>query len=149
MPRSTNFSRGNTESVFRISISQILLPSIRGYSWHKNLIRRGYYRGNNFQDSTKTKIAEIKTLGYLPRVLFFNVFELDAEKEHASSIFECRSVKINVRSLLNKNLYFINTSFRIPSRNFFKQKTAYEILRSDWSSDVCSFDLLKKSTLGR
>ena len=23
----------------------------------------------------------------------------------------------------------------------FKQKTAYEILRSDWSSDVCSSDL--------
>src|SRR6056297_4308262 len=25
---------------------------------------------------------------------------------------------------------------------FFKQKTAYEILRSDWGSDVCSSDLL-------
>ncbi len=25
---------------------------------------------------------------------------------------------------------------------FFKQKTAYEILASDWSSDVCSSDLL-------
>eukprot|EP01048_Picozoa_sp_COSAG05_P038931 COSAG05_NODE_19036_length_299_cov_0.280000_1_plen_32_part_10 len=25
-------------------------------------------------------------------------------------------------------------------RVFFKQKTAYEILRSDWSSDVCSSD---------
>ena len=25
--------------------------------------------------------------------------------------------------------------------DFFKQKTAYEILRSDWSSDVCSSDL--------
>ena len=24
---------------------------------------------------------------------------------------------------------------------FFEQKTAYEILRSDWSSDVCSSDL--------
>src|SRR6056297_3753629 len=24
---------------------------------------------------------------------------------------------------------------------FFKQKTAYDILRSDWSSDVCSSDL--------
>eukprot|EP01047_Picozoa_sp_COSAG01_P100110 COSAG01_NODE_30017_length_625_cov_0.425856_1_plen_56_part_10 len=24
--------------------------------------------------------------------------------------------------------------------NFFKQKTAYGILRSDWSSDVCSSD---------
>src|SRR6056297_2123150 len=26
---------------------------------------------------------------------------------------------------------------------FFEQKTAYEILRSDWSSDVCSSDLNK------
>eukprot|EP01045_Picozoa_sp_COSAG04_P057241 COSAG04_NODE_27172_length_286_cov_0.443850_1_plen_32_part_01 len=26
------------------------------------------------------------------------------------------------------------------SLTFFKQKTAYEILRSDWSSDVCSSD---------
>ena len=47
----------------------------------KKVTRSGYYRGNNFQDSTKTKIAEIKTLGYLPKVLFFNVFELDVEKE--------------------------------------------------------------------
>src|SRR6056297_2325882 len=28
-----------------------------------------------------------------------------------------------------------------PSLFFFKQKTAYEFLRSDWSSDVCSSDL--------
>eukprot|EP01047_Picozoa_sp_COSAG01_P116189 COSAG01_NODE_44853_length_415_cov_0.449367_2_plen_78_part_01 len=27
-----------------------------------------------------------------------------------------------------------------PHHFFFKQKTAYEILRSDWSSDVCSSD---------
>ena len=27
---------------------------------------------------------------------------------------------------------------------FFKQKTAYEIYQCDWSSDVCSSDLLKK-----
>src|SRR3546814_4529739 len=27
---------------------------------------------------------------------------------------------------------------------FFKQKTAYEMRISDWSSDVCSSDLLKK-----
>jgi hypothetical protein len=35
-----------------------LLP-IRGYSWHKNKIkriRRGCCRGNNFQDSTKEKL---------------------------------------------------------------------------------------------
>ena len=28
---------------------------------------------------------------------------------------------------------------------FFKQKTAYEILRSDWSSDVCSSDLHRRT----
>jgi hypothetical protein len=58
------------------------LPPIRGSSWHKNeikIIRRGHYIINNFQDSTKIKSTEKKTLGYLPRVLFFNAFELDAE----------------------------------------------------------------------
>ncbi len=29
---------------------------------------------------------------------------------------------------------------------FFKQKTAYEFLASDWSSDVCSSDLCTIST---
>src|SRR5881396_2754961 len=28
---------------------------------------------------------------------------------------------------------------------FFKQKTAYELVRSDWSSDVCSSDLARSS----
>jgi hypothetical protein len=35
------------------------LLSIRGYSWHKNEIKRisrGCCRGNNFQDSTKEKL---------------------------------------------------------------------------------------------
>src|SRR6056297_3974401 len=31
---------------------------------------------------------------------------------------------------------------------FFKQKTAYEILRSDWSSDVCSSDLEVEEAIG-
>src|SRR3546814_4449232 len=31
---------------------------------------------------------------------------------------------------------------------FFKQKTAYEMRISDWSSDVCSSDLLKLATAG-
>jgi hypothetical protein len=55
------------------------LPQIRGFSWHNNeikKIRSGYYSSNNFQDSNKRKITEIKTMGYLPRVLFFNAFEL-------------------------------------------------------------------------
>jgi hypothetical protein len=61
-----------------------LLP-IRGHSWHRNkikMIRRGHYSSNNFQDSTKRKSTEKKTLGYLPRVLFFNAFELDAESKN-------------------------------------------------------------------
>jgi hypothetical protein len=58
------------------------LPPIRGSSWHKHeikIIRTGYYSSNNFQDSKKLKITEKQTLGYLPRVLFFNAFELGAE----------------------------------------------------------------------
>jgi hypothetical protein len=60
------------------------LPQIRGSSWHNNkikMIRRGHYSSNNFQDSNKRKSTEKKTLGYLPRVLFFNAFELGAESE--------------------------------------------------------------------
>jgi hypothetical protein len=43
------------------------------------MIRRGHYSSNNFQDSNKRKSTEKKTLGYHPRVLFFNAFELGAE----------------------------------------------------------------------
>jgi hypothetical protein len=43
------------------------------------MIRSSYYISNNFQDSNKRKITESKTIGYLPRVLFFNAFELGAE----------------------------------------------------------------------
>src|SRR3546814_6498375 len=32
---------------------------------------------------------------------------------------------------------------------FFKQKTAYEMRISDWSSDVCSSDLLLSRSFGR
>jgi hypothetical protein len=46
------------------------------------MIRRGHYSSNNFQDSTKRKSTEKKTLGYLPRVLFFNAFELGVESEN-------------------------------------------------------------------
>jgi hypothetical protein len=56
------------------------LPQIRCSSWHKNeikMIRRGHYSSNNFKDSNK-KSTEKKTLGYLPRVFFFNAFELDS-----------------------------------------------------------------------
>jgi hypothetical protein len=46
------------------------------------MIRRGHYSSNNFQDSIRRKSTEKKTLGYLPRVLFFNAFELGAESEN-------------------------------------------------------------------
>jgi hypothetical protein len=65
------------------NIPKSYLTQIRGFSWHKNeikRIRRGYYSSNNFQDSNKRKSTESKkTLGYLPIVLFFNAFELGAE----------------------------------------------------------------------
>src|SRR3546814_10132474 len=38
-------------------------------------------------------------------------------------------------------MYYI--SYSIHSFFFFKQKTAYEMRISDWSSDVCSSDLFK------
>jgi hypothetical protein len=63
------------------NIPKSYLAQIRGFSWHNNeikRIRRGYYSRNNFQDSNKRKITGNKTLGYLPRVLFFNAFELGA-----------------------------------------------------------------------
>jgi hypothetical protein len=58
------------------------LPQISSSSWHKKeikMISRSHYSSNNFQDSNKRKITENKILGYLPRVLFFNAFELGAE----------------------------------------------------------------------
>jgi hypothetical protein len=64
------------------NFSKSYLSPIRGSSWNKNkikMIKRGHYSSNNFQNSTKRKITEKKKLGYLPRVLLFNVFELGAE----------------------------------------------------------------------
>jgi hypothetical protein len=54
-------------------------------------IRRGHSSINNFQDSTKRKITENKTLGYLPRVLFFNASKLGEvilKDAHVSAIKE-------------------------------------------------------------
>jgi hypothetical protein len=65
------------------------LTQIRGFSWHNNEIKRirsSYYSSNNFQDSNKRKITESKTMSYLPRVFFFNAFELGAERCNSSSI---------------------------------------------------------------
>jgi hypothetical protein len=63
------------------NIPKSYLTQIRGFSWDKNEIKRirsGYYSSNNFQNSNKRKSTRNKTLGYLPRVLFFNAFELGA-----------------------------------------------------------------------
>jgi hypothetical protein len=60
------------------------------------MIRRGHYSSNNFQDSNKIKITEKKTLGYLPRVLFFNAFELGAvisENAHIGATKELVAIK--------------------------------------------------------
>jgi hypothetical protein len=46
------------------------------------MIRRGHYSINNFQYSTKRKSTKKKTLGYLPRVLFFNAFELGTRSKN-------------------------------------------------------------------
>jgi hypothetical protein len=65
------------------------LTEIRGSSWYNNEIKRirsSYYRSNNFQDSNKRKSTEKKTMGYLPIVLFFNAFELGAERCKSSNI---------------------------------------------------------------
>jgi hypothetical protein len=54
------------------------------------MIRRGHYSSNNFQDSTK-KVLKRKTLGYLPRMLFFNAFELGAES--GNQVFSNEALK--------------------------------------------------------
>jgi hypothetical protein len=68
------------ENLFQDSnIPKSYLTQIRGFFWHKNeikMISRGYYSSNNFQDSKKRKSTENKTMGYIPRVLFFNAIEL-------------------------------------------------------------------------
>jgi hypothetical protein len=73
------------------------LTQIRGFSWHNNeikVIRRGHYSINNFQDSNKRKSTENKTLGYLPKVPFFNAFELGAvihKDAHVGAIKELKA----------------------------------------------------------
>jgi hypothetical protein len=45
------------------NIPKYYLAQIRGFSWHKNeikRIRRGHYSSNNFQDSNKRKSTENK-----------------------------------------------------------------------------------------
>jgi hypothetical protein len=64
------------------NFSKSYLTQIRDSPWQNNEIKRimrGYYSSNNFQDSNKRKSTENKIMGYLPRVLFFNAFELGTE----------------------------------------------------------------------
>jgi hypothetical protein len=71
------------------NIPKSYLTQIRDFSWHNNeikMIRSDHYSSNNFQDSNKRKSTEKKTLGYLPRVLLFNAFELGAENCESSNI---------------------------------------------------------------
>jgi hypothetical protein len=60
------------------------------------MIRRGHYSSNNFQYSNKRKSTEKKTLGYLPRVLFFNAFELGVES--ANQVFSNEALRSIVSS---------------------------------------------------
>jgi hypothetical protein len=77
------FLRCSTKICFRTATSPNLSSlKLEVFSWHKKeikMIRRGYYSSNNSQDSNKRKRTKSKTMGYLPRVLFFNAFELGAE----------------------------------------------------------------------
>jgi hypothetical protein len=76
------------------NIPKSYLTQIRDFSWHKNKIKRirsSYYSSNNFQDSNKRKITKNKTMGYLPRVLFFNAFELGAES--ANQVFSKEALR--------------------------------------------------------
>jgi hypothetical protein len=80
------------------------LPQIRGSSWHNNeikMIRRGHYSSNNFQDSNKRKITKNKTLGYLPRVIFFNAFKLGAESANQVLSNEALRSIVEVFSAMN------------------------------------------------
>jgi hypothetical protein len=66
------------------------------------MIRRAHYSSNNFQDSTKRKSTKKKTLDYLPRVLFFNAFELGTESgNQVISSVEASSSKVEVFSTRN------------------------------------------------
>jgi hypothetical protein len=107
------FLRCSAENSFRTATSpNLYLTEIRGFSWHNNkikMIRRGHYSSNDFQDSNKRKSTKNKTLDYLPRVLFFNAFELGAENCESSN-YE-RSIRIHNRSLFNNEGNYVQMSF--------------------------------------
>jgi hypothetical protein len=104
------FLRSSTKNSFRTATSpNLYLTQIRGFSWHNNEIKRirsGNYSSNDFQDSNKRKSTRNKTLGYLPRVLFFNAFELGAENCESSD--NERGIRIHYR---NKEMNTIQLRF--------------------------------------
>jgi hypothetical protein len=65
------------------------------------MIRRGYYSTNNFQDLNKRKITKSKTMGYLPRVLFFNAFEQGVESANQVILKEALRSIVEVFSTIN------------------------------------------------
>jgi hypothetical protein len=68
------------------------------------MITIGHYSSNNFQDSTKRKSTEKKTLGYLPRVLFFNAFGIDVHVlEYGRSCF-LKKMSLELRSGMEHSL---------------------------------------------
>jgi hypothetical protein len=69
------------------------------------MIRNGYYSSNNFQDSHKIKRTESKTMGYLPRVLFFNAFELGAKSANQVISNEALRSIAEVFSTMNRIMY--------------------------------------------
>ena len=55
--------------------------------------------------------------------------------------------KYKHRTIINLKVWFVCVDVVYYFFFFFKQKTAYEIVSRDWSSDVCSSDLPNKETL--
>jgi hypothetical protein len=86
------------------NIPKSYLTQIRGFSWHKNEIKR-IRRVITVVITSKTQIKEkelkVKTLGYLPRVLFFNAFELGAESANQVISKEALRSIVRVFSTIN------------------------------------------------
>jgi hypothetical protein len=70
------------------------------------MIKRGHYSSNNFQDSTGRKITEKKILGYLPRVLFFNAFELGAESKN--QVFSSKEASRSIPEVFSTRNYILS-----------------------------------------
>src|SRR3546814_7139518 len=60
-----------------------------------------------------------------------------------------RVIVLCVRSCIRLTVLLSSMSCLLSVFLFFKQKTAYEMRISDWSSDVCSSDLIPASMIER